>query len=378
MVALMHSAPSLTDDPSRCASPSPQRPRRSVSGNPCRWHEVEITEIPPLKPNELSLLQLHGLLNVLNVLRGELSLIGLTLAADDALLRDGLAWCAGLLRQLHAGDPGLVVARQIGEHERTVFAEIDRCVQRFAHGQVDAEVAESLANLRAVFEVLRVRAREVLARAHEPEAWEYWPVAALGAKIEDFAAALAGNSHGRFRIVTDPAQQRRDDYHLDLQITAPRDGRLVLPAVLGDVISDLLANARKYTAPGGRIRAVLHGGRAGVRLIVEDNGRGIPPDELASVVQFGRRASNVGDVRTMGGGFGLTKAFFVAKQFGGRFWLASKLGQGTRVRLEIPARKPDLENLALGTRRSRPRGASTPSANADGSQPSGGTRLSSH
>jgi signal transduction histidine kinase len=38
----------------------------------------------------------------------------------------------------------------------------------------------------------------------------------------------------------------------------------------------------------------------------------------------------------MGGGFGLTKAFFVTKQFGGRFWIASRLGYGTQVRLWIP------------------------------------------
>ena len=54
------------------------------------------------------------------------------------------------------------------------------------------------------------------------------------------------------------------------------------------------------------------------------------------MVQFGQRASNVGEVRTMGGGFGLTKAFLVTKQFGGRFWLASQLEVGTRVRIQIP------------------------------------------
>ena len=40
--------------------------------------------------------------------------------------------------------------------------------------------------------------------------------------------------------------------------------------------------------------------------------------------------------RTMGGGFGLTKAFLVTKQFGGRFWIASEVGVGTRIRIQIP------------------------------------------
>jgi hypothetical protein len=41
-------------------------------------------------------------------------------------------------------------------------------------------------------------------------------------------------------------------------------------------------------------------------------------------------------VRTMGGGFGLTKAFLTTKQFGGRFWIASAVGVGTRIRIHVP------------------------------------------
>lgn len=43
------------------------------------------------------------------------------------------------------------------------------------------------------------------------------------------------------------------------------------------------------------------------------------------------------DVRTPGGGFGLTKAFVKTREFGGRFWIASAPGVGTRVRLSLPA-----------------------------------------
>ena len=55
--------------------------------------EVEITEIPPLSPGESSLLDMHTLLNVLNVLYGELSLLGLTLGDDPELLRPALVVC---------------------------------------------------------------------------------------------------------------------------------------------------------------------------------------------------------------------------------------------------------------------------------------------
>ena len=55
--------------------------------------EIEITDIPPLRPDEQSLLAMHSLLNVFNVLRGEMVMIGLTLAGEDELLVHGLALC---------------------------------------------------------------------------------------------------------------------------------------------------------------------------------------------------------------------------------------------------------------------------------------------
>ncbi|MBM3853807.1 MAG: ATP-binding protein [Verrucomicrobia bacterium] len=109
---------------------------------------------------------------------------------------------------------------------------------------------------------------------------------------------------------------------------------------LFNVMRDLVANARKYTPPGGHITLAAHESQQELRVLVEDTGRGIPADEITTVVQFGRRARNVGDVRTMGGGFGLTKAVFVTKQFGGRFWIASEVGAGTRIKISVPRPAP--------------------------------------
>ncbi len=149
-------------------------------------------------------------------------------------------------------------------------------------------------------------------------------------------AAIEKNSRGRFRIIYNAALQQPQDYYVDFKIESSSGDRLRMPAVFQDVLRDLIGNARKYTAVGGHITAALHEDPTVLRLLVEDTGRGIPPDELAKVVHFGQRASNVGNVRTMGGGFGLTKAFLATKQFGGRFWLASELGVGTRVRIHVP------------------------------------------
>jgi signal transduction histidine kinase len=111
-----------------------------------------------------------------------------------------------------------------------------------------------------------------------------------------------------------------------------------MPTIFQDVLRDLLANARKYTKPGGRITAGLRQNSDLLRFLIIDNGIGIPPAEILNVVKFGYRASNVADRVTHGGGFGLTKAFYVTRKFGGQMWVdsAGVEGKSTRVEICIP------------------------------------------
>ena len=298
--------------------------------------EIEITDIPPLRSGEQSLLAMHSLLNVFNVLRGELVMIGLSLAGNDELLVRGMSLCDKWTASLLDPVAGLEGARRVDEHARTIFAEIDAAIAAHPETSADAGVAESVANLHAVFDIFRGRARELLARARHPDQWETFLITDLRQNFLDVFAAIEKHSHGRYRIIYNAALQATRDYYVDFKLESSGGDRLVMPAVFQDVMRDLIANARKYTAPGGHITAALYEDAEALRFLVEDTGRGIPEGELEKVVQFGQRASNVGEVRTMGGGFGLTKAFLVTKQFGGRFWLASQLGVGTRVRIHIP------------------------------------------
>jgi len=109
-----------------------------------------------------------------------------------------------------------------------------------------------------------------------------------------------------------------------------------MPAVLQDVMRDLIANARKYTDLGGIIITGLDDDGENLCFVVEDNGRGIPADQIEQVVEYGMRATNVKDKETKGGGFGLTKAFFVTCQYNGRMWIESEEGRGTTITLQIP------------------------------------------
>lgn len=312
------------------------------------WPEVEIKDLPALKPNEQSLLAMHSLLNIFNVLRGELCLIGLQTCGNDALLKGSLTACDKMIADLSDPVASLATARATDQHARAILAEVDAVLGAHPDARKNPEIVESLANLDSVFSILRVRARELLARAQLRDRWVEFSVETVRRDFEGVFAAFERNSHGRFRIIYNAAVQQAQDYYVDFKVESIAGDRLWMPPVFKDVMRDLVANARKYTAPGGHITFAVHESVEELRFLVEDTGRGIPEAEITSVVQFGRRASNVGDVRTMGGGFGLTKAVFVTKQFGGRLWIASAVGQGTRIRIHLP--RPASEELVLPQR----------------------------
>jgi signal transduction histidine kinase len=304
--------------------------------------EREITDLPPLNQEESSLVDMHTLLNVLNVLHGELALIGLALARDSDALRGALGVCNQWLADLRDAERVRRAADTFPALRSRVMSDVARLLAQHPEKEDDPELIESRANLDSVFLILDLYMRELLARWRQPDLWVPMSLAQLRLNLVQVFAAMGKNSRGRFRIIYDLAMQAPSDYYVKLDFQSTEGDTATMPPVLHDVIRDLLANARKYTKPGGTITAGFYATPEALKLVVQDTGRGIPKAELAEVVKFGRRGSNVGDVRTMGAGFGLTKAYYVTKQFGGRMWVASRLGVGTRIKIVIP--RPSLSS----------------------------------
>jgi len=102
------------------------------------------------------------------------------------------------------------------------------------------------------------------------------------------------------------------------------------------VLSALLDNAIKFTAPGGKIALSGSVGAKSVTISIRDNGPGIAEDELSKVFEkfYQIDPKNTGQVR----GFGL--GLFYARQFigehHGRIVMDSTLGKGTTVTISLP------------------------------------------
>lgn len=108
-----------------------------------------------------------------------------------------------------------------------------------------------------------------------------------------------------------------------------------IPEVLADqdrvlqVLSNLLGNAARHTARGGRIGlgAVCEDGADEVVLRVSDTGSGIPEDQRAHLFdRFWRPAESD---RDGGAGLGLAIAKGIVEAHGGRIWLESEVEKGT-------------------------------------------------
>jgi signal transduction histidine kinase len=115
-----------------------------------------------------------------------------------------------------------------------------------------------------------------------------------------------------------------------------------LPTIVGDrsrlaqVLDNLVSNALKFTAEGGRVSVSLHGEGDRAVLEVEDNGLGIPRAEHGRLFERFFRSSRATDDAIPGTGLGLAITKAITEHHDGRISVESEEDVGTTVRVELP------------------------------------------
>ena len=122
------------------------------------------------------------------------------------------------------------------------------------------------------------------------------------------------------------------------------------PTRLAQVFGNLLANAAKYTPPGGnvRVRLAAEDGQAVVR--VQDDGCGIGADQLERIFEMFVQSENT-RARSQGGlGIGLTLARQIVALHGGRISASSEgEGRGSEFTVRLPLQADAAQVAAAGS-----------------------------
>lgn len=100
------------------------------------------------------------------------------------------------------------------------------------------------------------------------------------------------------------------------------------------VLANTLANAIKFTPPGGSIRVRCEPTGNELRFSVSDTGSGIPGNMLEAIFE---RFWQVGKNDRRGVGLGLYISRHIVEAHGGRIWAESQLGEGTRICFTLPS-----------------------------------------
>ncbi len=126
------------------------------------------------------------------------------------------------------------------------------------------------------------------------------------------------------------------DLFLSVDIDPGLPPVLVNPDRLKLVWTNLLSNAIKYTEPGGIVGVTLKGTQEDVVGTVRDTGIGIPPEDLDRVFEEFYRTENARSVCPVGTGVGLSIVRRIIENWGGKVWVESELGLGSKFIFTLP------------------------------------------
>ena len=105
---------------------------------------------------------------------------------------------------------------------------------------------------------------------------------------------------------------------------------------LKQIFLNLLSNATKFTPPGGRLRIEVSRQDDWCQASVVDNGIGIKKEDQEKIFEVFTQVETLPDGKNEGTGLGLTLTRQFVGAMGGRLWVESQYGKGSRFTLSLP------------------------------------------
>lgn len=137
------------------------------------------------------------------------------------------------------------------------------------------------------------------------------------------------------------------ELHREAAMVTPEDHFVLTPLehctiqadrnMVKQVMRILLDNAVKYTPKGGTITMGVAKTAQGCVLTMQDNGPGIPGEELPKIFDRFYRADSARKAESGGHGLGLSIARIIVVAHSGKIRVRSKVGEGTTFSVMLPA-----------------------------------------
>ena len=211
-------------------------------------------------------------------------------------------------------------------HElRTPITSLGMAVERLEQHPLDDEQRHLLGTVREDVVQLQDLAQRLLDLARS---------GAMAIALERRSVDLAAVIERVVRIFELQAREKG----ITLEARVPADG-LVLPVdetKLTWALSNLLANALRYTPAGGRVELSARPTDASVVVAVRDTGPGIAPEQQDRIFERFAQVADGGEVGAAGLGLAIVRD--IVQAHGGRIVLESAIGRGSCFSLELPQR----------------------------------------
>ena len=225
-------------------------------------------------------------------------------------------------------------------HDITEQRRLDDARREFV-ANVSHELRTPLTNIRSYTETLLDAAGDIPLDTEKQFLGVISSESERMARIVTDLLTLSRLDYGRMELhkVADAMKFTAEDSGHELTVDAPDS----LPEITGDrerieqVVVNILSNAVKYTSSGGHIRlAACEGEKNTVRITVQDDGIGIPAEDVPRLFERFYRVDKARSRAAGGTGLGLAIAKEIVEKHGGHIELESEYGKGTTVHITLP------------------------------------------
>ncbi|HEV8128489.1 MAG TPA: ATP-binding protein [Candidatus Eisenbacteria bacterium] len=128
---------------------------------------------------------------------------------------------------------------------------------------------------------------------------------------------------------------------LDVRIDSATGSVEADPMRIGQVATNLIGNAIKFSPERGKIEIFASGDSSNVTISVKDYGKGIAQRDLSRLFQRFAQLDSSTTRKAGGTGLGLVISKGIVEQHGGKIWVESSLGRGSTFSFSLPRKHVD-------------------------------------